>query len=105
MFQQTYNFVLVQTFFQLVYVSQQSDREHITIQEQQSFNFINEAKSKSLQPKVNISNKNYLKSRISTTRVSKKLHVRVGKQLRIYTRWALTIKPKQMGTHEIYTKL
>jgi hypothetical protein len=48
MFQQTYDFVLVQTFFQLVDVSRQGDREHTTTQEQQSFNFINEAKSKIL---------------------------------------------------------
>jgi hypothetical protein len=57
MFQQTYDFVLVQTFFQLVDVSQQGDCEHTTTQEQQSFNFINEVKSKILQPKVSISNK------------------------------------------------
>ncbi len=81
MFQQTYDFVLVQTFFQLVDVSQQGDCEHTTTREQQSFNFINEVKSKILQPKVSISNKNYPKSKISTTRISKKLHVQVGKQL------------------------
>ncbi len=67
MFQQTYNFVLVQIFFQLVDVSRQGDHEHTTTQEQQSFNFINEAKFKILQLKVSISNKNYLKSKISTT--------------------------------------
>jgi hypothetical protein len=94
MFQQTYDFVLVQTFFQSIDVSWQGDHEHIATQEQQSFNFINEAKFEILQPKVSISKKNYPKSKISKTRISKKLHVWVGKQLRIYTRWALTIKPK-----------
>jgi hypothetical protein len=61
MFQQTYNFVLVQIFFQLVDVSRQGDREHTTTQKQQSFNFINEAKFKILQLKASIYNKNYLK--------------------------------------------
>jgi hypothetical protein len=69
MFQQTYDFVLVQAFFQLVDVSWQGDHEHTTTQEQQFFIFINEAKSNILQPKVSISNKNYPKSKISTTKL------------------------------------
>jgi hypothetical protein len=62
---------LVQTFSRLADVSKRSDREHTGTQGQQSFDFVEKAKFKILQPKVSTFNKNYPKSRISTIGGSK----------------------------------